>query len=134
MESVFKCWKPVSEGDSTDERVIKIDGAAYTLQDATEEEIENGRFCLENLCIERQYKTQVAGLGRVYYDMRSEMPKIGFEELIFGDGKCIGVYHAELIFLIYHEKTHYQKKYLGEMITGPDRSVEFYDHFYLRCK
>ena len=35
MESFFKCWKPVSEGGSVDERVIKIDGAAYTLQDAT---------------------------------------------------------------------------------------------------
>ena len=62
------------------------------------------------------------------------MLKIGFEELIFEGGKCIGVYHDELIFLIYHEKTYHQKKYLGEMITGPDQAVDFYDYCYLRCK
>ena len=134
MESNFKCWKTVDGSESAEQKVLQIDGEAYAFQNATEEEIQNGTFCLDNLYIERKYKTQVAGLGQVYYDMKSEMQELCFEELIFNGEICIGTYHDELVFLWNNEKTHYQEKYLGEMPTGPDQAITFYDYYYLRCK
>lgn len=132
MENNFKCWKKVES--EVKDNILRIDGEIYDLTEATEEEVENGNFCINNLYIERKYKTQVAGLGKVYYDMRSENLEIRFEELIFSGGKCIGIYHDGLVFLIYNEKTYYQEKYLGEMPTGPDSGIDFYDYYYLRCK
>ena len=60
------------------------------------------------------------------------MQSIPFEELIFSDGDCIGVYHEECVMIFADERTHERKKWLGEMITGPDRSVDIYDYYYLR--
>ena len=135
MENDLKCWKPLDGGDADDREILRIGEEAYALFPPTELEIGNGRICLDHLYVERKYKTQVAGLGRVYYDMRSEVQEIPFEELIFReDGICIGVYHDGLVFLIFNEKTYDQKKYLGEMPTGPDQSIEFYDYYYLRFK
>ena len=130
MENDLKCWKITDEADAA----LCIGEEAYALQDATAEEAAVGTDCLEKWYAERQYKVQVAGLGSVYYEMRSEMQEFCFEELIFNNGECIGAYHDELVFLFDDEKTHYHKKYLGEMITGPDRSIEFYDYYYLHTR
>jgi len=134
MEGNFKCWKPFDGNEAVQSKVLQIDREAYALQNATEEEVENGTACLDRWYIERKYKTQVAGLGQVYYDMKSEMRELCFEELIFNGGMCVGAYHDELIFLWSNEKTHYQEKYLGEMPTGPDQAITFYDYYYLRAK
>ena len=134
MEGNFKCWKISNGNESAEQKILRIDADTYTVQDADAEEIGNGTYCIEKLYVERKYKTQVAGLGQVYYDMRSEMQELCFDELIFNGGICIGAYHDGLIFLIDNEKTHYQEKYLGEMPTGPDQSITFYDYYYLRFR
>ena len=76
----------------------------------------------------------MAGLGRVYYEMRSEFQNLSFEELIFSDGECIGVYHDELVFLFDDEKTRSQKKYLGSVPTGHDQEIDYYDYYDLQSK
>ena len=131
--SNLKCLKKANEGDT---EAMRIGENLYNLQDATEDEVEAGTLCLNKWYVERKYKTQVCEPGRSspYYDMRSENLEIRFEELIFSGGKCIGIYHDGLVFLIYNEKTYYQEKYLGEMPTGPDSGIDFYDYYYLRCK
>ena len=134
MESNFKCWKIDDGSESAEQKVLRIAEETYALQDATEEEVGIGTRCLDCWYVERKYKTQVAGLGQVYYEMRSDVQELCYEELIFDAGMCIGAYHDELIFLWSNEKTHYQEKYLGEMPTGPDQAITFYDYYYLRCK
>lgn len=134
MEGNIKCRKIADESSIAEQMIIRIDKDAYALQNATEEEVKAGIRCLDKWYVERKYKTQVAGLGRVYYDMKSEMQELCFEELIFKGGECIGAYHDELVFLFDNEKTHYQKKYLGEMPTGPDQAIEFYDYYYLHFR
>lgn len=134
MQNDFKCWK-ISEALSTDEQnIIKIGKTDYSPQYADACEIKAGTRCLEKVYVERKYKTQVAGLGSVCYEMRSERQELRFDELIFNSGICIGAYHDGLIILFDDEKTHYQEKYLGEMPTAPDQSVTFYDYYYLRFK
>lgn len=136
MEREYKCWKTADEGDTAGE-VLIVDGKTYTHKAATELEIDNGGRCLAVLYVERKYKTQVCGPDhpRPYYDMRSEVHELRFEELIFNDDEiCIGVYHEGLTFIIERTETHYQEKYLGEMPTGPDQAIEFYDYYYLRLR
>ena len=134
MERDFKCWRKVSGSNVVGQRCFSIGTDAYVFQNATEEEAETGARCLNEWYVERRYKTQIAGLGRIYYDMRSEMQELHFEELIFNDGECIGAYHDEIVFLFNDEKTHYAEKYLGEMPTGPDQGIAFYDYYYLHSK
>ena len=129
--SNLKCLKKANEGDT---EAMRIGENLYNLQDATEDEVEAGTLCLNKWYVERKYKTQVAGLGSVCYEMRSERQELRFDELIFNSGICIGAYHDGLIILFDDEKTHYQEKYLGEMPTAPDQSVTFYDYYYLRFK
>ena len=133
MESNFKCWKMTDGSDADEQKIIHIDGVAYALLFATEEEVEIGTRCLNQWYVERKYKTQVCGPDhpRPYYDMKSEMQELCFEALIFCRGECIGAYHDELIFLFGNEKTHYREKYLGEMPIGPDQAITFYDYYYL---
>lgn len=134
MKEELKCWKPINESETAQKNFLYVDGAKYTLHSVSDGELENGKRCLEVMYVERKYKVQVAGLGQVYYEMRSENQELELKELIFKDGICIGAYHDELIFLWSDEKTHYQEKYLGEMPTGPDRAITFYDYYYLRYK
>ena len=57
--------------------------------------------------------------------------EIPFEELIFSDGECIGIYHEECVLLFGDPKTHRTPKWLGEFVTGPDSSVDVYDYYLL---
>lgn len=131
--SNFKCLKKATEAD---DKALRIGDTIYTLQDATEDEIEAGKLCLEKWFVERKYKTQVCepGRSRPYYDMKSEMHELSFEELIFDGGECIGAYHDELAFLFDDEKTHYIQKYLGEMKIRHDQGIVFYDYYYLHTR
>ncbi|MBE6587560.1 MAG: hypothetical protein E7647_03995 [Ruminococcaceae bacterium] len=129
MEAIFKCWKITDESTTG----IRIGTDAYASLPAAEEEIKAGALCLEKWYVERKYKTQVCTPDhpRPYYDIKSEIRSIRFEELIFKDSQCIGVCHDGLIMLFDDEKTHYREKYLGEMPTGHDQSITFYDYYYL---
>ena len=132
--SDFKCLKKTNENDA--EKAVRIGDSLYTLQAATEDEWKAGTLCLGKWHVERKYKTQVCEPGRSspYYEMKSEWQEIAFEELIFDGGKCIGAYHDELIFLFGDEKTHSHEKYLGEMKTGYDQGIDFYDYYDLRAR
>ena len=136
MRNSVKCWKTANEGDAKEQTLLRIDGEIYALQDAIEEEIETGTHCLETWYVERKYKTQVCGPDhpRPYYDMKSERQELRFDELIFHRGVCIGAYHDGLLFLFEDPKTHYREKYLGEMPTGADQAITFYDYYYLYLK
>lgn len=131
MENDYKCWKIAPDSDPGEEKTLRVGEDTYTLQDAAGEEIRIGTGCISTWYVERKYKVQVAGLGRVYYEMRSEMQKISFEELIFNHGQCIGAYHDELIFLFDDEKTHDQQKYLGSVPISHDQEIDYYDYYYL---
>ena len=104
--------------------------------DATPREIRAGMRCLEKWCVSRKYKKQVAGLhpGIPAYEIEMECHELAFEELIFMKGKCIGAYHDELVFLFDNEDTHHQEKYIGELPTGHDQSIEFIDYYDLFTK
>jgi len=136
MKSNLKCWRITDGSDASEQKTIRIAEDTYTLQDATEEEVEAGTLCLDRWYVERKYKTQVCEPGRSspYYDMKSEIHELSFEELIFNCGECIGAYHDELVFLFDDEKTHYQEKYLGEMKISYDQGIDFYDYYYLHSK
>ena len=131
--SNLKCLKRANEGDN---EAMRIGENLYTLLDATEDEVEAGTLCLNKWYVERKYKTQVCEPGRSspYYDMRSEMQELSFEELIFNGGDCIGAYHDELVFLFDDEKTHFHQKYLGEMKISHDQGIAFYDYYYLHIR
>ena len=104
------------------------------MQDATAEEIERGNECLSRWSVVREYEVLVSGysVSHSYLDRKGEQESVPFGELIFWDGECIGICHAECVFLFADEKTHFQKKYLGEFITGPDRTRDVYDHYVLK--
>lgn len=133
MESKYICWQIAQVSDDCEQKTLPIGEDTYTLQDAAGKQIRLGTDCLGKWYVERKYKTQVAGLGRVYYEMRSEIQKLSFEELIFKGGACIGVYHDELVFLFDDEKTHYQKKYLGSIPISHDQEIDYYDYYYLHA-
>lgn len=129
------CWK-LADASVPESDALKIGDRLYTRQAPTELEISNGSHGLEVLYIERKYKTQVCSPDRPrpYYDYKIEEQELRFEELIFEDERCIGVYHEGLVFMIYDERTYRQEKYLGEMPTGPDQSISFYDYYCLRAR
>lgn len=134
MENLI-CWK-LADASMSESDALKIGDKLYTRQAPTELEIDNGSYALSVLYIERKYKTQVSSPDRPrpYYDYKSEEQPIRFDELIFEDERCIGVYHEGLVFMIYDESTYCREKYLGEMPTGPDQSISFYDYYYLRAR
>lgn len=134
MADNYRCWKLAQACDDNEQKVLCIGDKIYTLQDVTGKEIRLGTDCLCKWFMDRKYKTQVAGLGRVYYEIRSEFQNLSFEELIFSDGECIGVYHDELVFLFDDEKTRSQKKYLGSVPTGHDQEIDYYDYYDLKSK
>ena len=109
MKSNLKCWRVTDSSVVAEQKIIRIAEVTYTLQDASEEEIAIGTRCLNSWYLERKYKTQVCEPSRStpYYDMKSELQELDFEELIFSNGACIGAYHDELIFLFGDEKTHF---------------------------
>ena len=130
----MKCLKSANTIGHEAEAVIHIGGTAFTLQDATEDEVKVGNACLGEWQVVLEYDVQVCGPGisRPYYDKRYEVIEVGFDELIFAEGECVGIYHEEMIFLFTDESTHRQKKYLGEFIVGPDRTYDAYDHYVLK--
>ena len=134
MDSNFKCWKIADGSDVGEQAVLRLEEDVYALQDATADEVEAGTRCLATWYVERKYKTQVCGPDGRYYDMKSEMQELSFEELIFCSGECIGAYHDGLIFLFGDEKTHYREKYLGEMPISADQGISFYDYYYLHAR
>ena len=134
MEKEYKCWKIAPNSDPGEEKVLRVGEDTYTLQDAAGKEIRIGTGCISTWYVERKYKVQVAGLGRVYYEMRSEYQNFVFEELIFSGGQCIGACHDELVFLFDDEKTHSQKKYLGSVPVSHDQQIDYYDFYELHFK
>lgn len=134
MEGNYRCWKAAQADAGSEQKVLRLGEESFTLQDATEEQIRQGAERLCNWYLERKYKTQVAGLGRVYYEMRSEYQNFVFEELIFSGGQCIGACHDELVFLFDDEKTHSQKKYLGSVPVSHDQQIDYYDFYELHFK
>lgn len=134
MADNMKCWKITDTANITEQPIIHIFSDSFALQDATDDEIKKGEICLTEWNIEREYRVQSCGPDspNAYFDWRSEMQSIPFGELIFRSGECIGIYHEECVFLFDDEKTHRQKKWLGEWITGPDRSIDVYDYYNLK--
>lgn len=134
MANEYKCWQLAQEGDPGAQTVLRIAEEAYTQQEATGLQIRLGTDRLSKWCMERKYKTQQCGgdLVRPIYPLHGEMQQLAFETLIFRGGECIGVYHDGLVFLFDDEKTHYQKKYLGEMKISHDQGIDFYDYYYLQ--
>jgi len=129
----MKCWKIIDKSKVAKQQVIHVGTNTYALQATTEEEIKEGSICQNEWCVERQYEVQVCGLDtpRPYWDKRSEQQSIPFEELIFCDGECLGIYHAECIMLFDNKKTHRQEKYLGEVPLGPESSHYEYEYYCL---
>lgn len=129
-----KCWKTADNADTAEQPIIHVGASTYSLQNATEEEIEKGNACLSEWSVELEYEVQVSGPGipRAYLDTRTKSQSVSFDELIFRGGECIGIYHAELIMLFDDEGTHRQRKFIGEFITGPDRTHCAYDYYILK--
>ena len=129
---MMKCWRPierVNEGQPT----IQIGEDVYALQNATGEEMNAGNACLEQWRVELEYEVMVnePSLPRPYLDWRRKPQDVPFEELIFCGGECIGVCHDGCIMLFDDPATHRREKFLGEFITGPDRTHIAYDYYYL---
>lgn len=133
---VKKCWKLINDNYETNEKTLKISTNTFAQLIATEEEINIGEKILTIYDIEKEYKVQVCSPEhpRPYYEMRTIIETVPFEELIFDDNECIGICHEELVFLFNDIKKYNQAKYLGEMIVGPDNSISFYDYYHLKVK
>lgn len=133
MADVMKCWKVTEDCADAEQAVMQIGADTYMLQDATAEEIEKGALCLREWGVELLYEVMVSGAGveRPYLDRKAKAESVPFDELIFRDGECIGIYHAACAMLFDDESTHFQKKWLGEFITGPDRTHDAYDYYRL---
>ena len=129
----MKCWKSVHTPPIPEENALHIGDAVYVQMDATEEEIAEGSLCLSKWHVERLYEVQVCGPDspRGHLERRTVTESVPFEALIFSDGKCIGIYYDECTMLFDDVDTHVQKKWLGEFITGPDRTYDAYDYYYL---
>lgn len=84
----MKCWKITDESKITDQKVIRIGVNAHTLQEADEEEIEDGTYCQPRWKILLQNPEQ-----------KNKLVSISFDELIFRDKECVGVYHEGNIML-----------------------------------
>lgn len=132
MTNNFKCWK-YTDQESTSAQLLTINACNYSLQNATNEEIAKGNKFLLEWYVEREYMVQSCGPNtKAYFDWRSERVEITLSNLIFSNGECIGACYNECIMLTYDRATHRQQKWLGEFITGPDRSVSIYDYYNLK--
>ena len=133
MMNTAKCLKIANKPDRSTIDVILIGDCYFALQDATAKEVERGNAALEGWRVERQYQVQVCGPDspKPYFDWRRETVTIPFDELIFLGGDCIGVCHEGCVMLFDDEKTHRQKKWIGEFVTGPDRGIDVYDYYEL---
>ena len=129
MKKPLACYKPLRTESGASDAPFRIAGVPYAQNTVTEEERAACARPLAEYYVERRYKTQVAGLGQVYYDMKSEISELTFEELILLDGECIGAFHAEHVFLFADERTHSVQKYLGEMPTSADQGIPFYEYY-----
>jgi len=125
------CWKNTAA--ATDQPTLQVNNTVFTPQTATEAEQQAGAGVLRQWRVERRYEVMVSGRGvdHPYIDWRSEPQEVPFEELIFCDGVCIGIYHAECVLLFDDPSTHEQEHFLGEFVTGPDRSRYVYDYYCL---
>ena len=101
--------------------------------DATLQEIESGKRAIEKWYVTKKYETQKCGpqSPHPWYETVMEDHDLEFEELIFKDGKCVGAYYGEKVFIFDKKDTHFQKTHLGEMPISQDQSIEFYDYYYL---
>ena len=133
MTDNVKCWKIVATSDRGVQSLLRVGENTFSPQFADEEEKAEGLRLLTEWHVERLYEVQVCGpdAPRGYLDRRVEVQDIAFDELIFSGGKCIGIYHEECIMLFDDETTHRQEKWIGEFITGPDRTHDAYDYYYL---
>ncbi len=119
MADKMKCWKIIDGFKVTQQLKILIDEKAYELQTATKEEIKEGYLCQLKWRVVREC------------DQEKVMQSVPFDELIFCDGKCIGIYHEEIIMLFDDERTHNQKKWLGEVTISHDQSYDVYEYYSL---
>lgn len=132
MTDILKCLKSI-EPTLSDANSVRIGKHFYALKDASENDIKKGTACLELWRVEYEYEVMVSGgnTSHPYIDKHRETVSTPFSELIFLNDDCIGIYHEKMAFLFDDVKTHHQKKFLGEFITGPDRSRYVYDDYYL---
>lgn len=131
----MKCWKNANTLPENGVQALTV--GTYTLiqLDATEEEIKAGNAALSEWTVVLRYQSQVCGGSagmKPYYEWHDVPEEIPFEELISLDGEIVGVYHKELVMLFDDESTHFQKKFIGEFITGPDRTYCAYDDYVLK--
>ena len=136
MYKTMKCYKNVVLAEIGNGNLLHVNGSFYLTIVATLDEIERGNEALAAWQVERLYQVQVAGAGipTPYFDWRSEPKTVSFEELIFHNGVCIGIFHEGLVFLFDDEATHRQEKFIGEFVTGPDRTVDVYDRYQIKRK
>ena len=118
MADNMKCLK-ATDGTVADKTAINVGESTYSSQAANKEEIKEGYICRLRWRVMRQC------------DGESEMQSIPFDELIFKNGKCIGIYHADIIMLFDDENTHEQKKWVGEVVTGHDQGYDVYETYSL---
>ena len=133
MSNAKKCLKVHNLSELSEKESVRIGECDFSLQYATEREITIGERALVKWRVERLYEVQVCGPSapRGYLDKRVEILTIPFEELIFRHGECIGIYHDGCAMLFDDEKTHLREKWIGEFITGPDRTYDAYDYYRL---
>lgn len=107
-----------------------------TREEANEQELEAGMRCIKKWYITKKGKTQKCGpeSPHPWYEDVMEDHDLSLDRLIFFEGKCIGVYFEEMIFLFDVRDTHFQKKYLGEIPTSHDQSISFYSYYYLSTR
>ena len=131
----MNCWKNIDKSNAAADPILRIGEMLFTPASATEEEIREGEACIGEWTVERQYQSQVCGGSAgptPYYERKGVTEDITLDELIFFDGECVGIYHEELIMLFGDENTHFQKKWIGEFIIGPDRTHDAYDYYVLK--
>lgn len=133
----MKCWKNIDTFNTDDKPRLCIGEMVFAPTHATEEEIREGEARLGEWLVERQYQSQICGGSAgptPYYERKGVPEEVSFDELIFFSGECIGIYHQELVMLFADENTHFQKKWIGEFIIGPDRTFDAYDYYVLKRK
>lgn len=129
-----KCWKITDKSKLFNKQNLQLGSNIYTLQTATDEELGKGILCLQQWKVEYQYEVQVCDSDSVHphYDKKIELQDITFEELIFSNDECIGIFHKECLMLFDDENTHGHKKYLGEIPISHDQSHDVYDYYTLK--
>ena len=135
MENTLQCLKALACSDDTAESAVTIGETPYSLMAATDDEIKAGERALAAWRVVREYEVMVSGdrnASGSYIAWREEPQSVSFDELIFSSGECIGIYHEGCSLLFDDISTHRREKFIGEFITGPDRSRYVYDYYVLK--